>query len=115
MCQQKECSKEILLFCLTIHDLVSQLQSDFCLFYLDDGTTLGGDVDNLRHDFLLVDRVGAELSLVLNSSKSEIISENTENIESLRHSLPDPHVVNPSNAFLLGCPIGDLLAVSITL
>ena len=27
-----------LLFCLTIHELTSQLESDLCMFYLDDGT-----------------------------------------------------------------------------
>lgn len=30
-----------LLFCLAIHELISQLQSELCLFYLDDGTYIG--------------------------------------------------------------------------
>ena len=31
-----------LLFCLTIHHLTTQLESQFCVVYLDDGS-LGGD------------------------------------------------------------------------
>ena len=38
-----------LLFCLTIHELGSQLESELCLFYLDDGT-LGGSVESIKHD-----------------------------------------------------------------
>ena len=35
-----------LLFCLTIHPLVSKLKSEFCVWYLDDGTV--GGVGKLR-------------------------------------------------------------------
>ena len=31
-----------LLFCLTIHPLISKLKSEFCVWYLDDGTVGGG-------------------------------------------------------------------------
>ena len=49
-----------LLFCLTIHELGSQLESELCLFYLDDGT-LGGSVENLKHDLEVVERLGAQI------------------------------------------------------
>ena len=38
-----------LLFCLTIHPLVSQLRSEFKVFYLDDGT-LRGSVESVLRD-----------------------------------------------------------------
>ena len=55
--QQKECSRVTplgpLLFCLSIQHIVMQLESELSLFYLDDGT-LGGNVDNLKHDLDVV-------------------------------------------------------------
>ena len=42
-----------LFFCLTIHELTIQLESDLCMFYLDDGT-LGGSPDEVLRDLRLV-------------------------------------------------------------
>ena len=103
-----------LLFCLTIHELSSQLQSELCLFYLDDGT-LGGSVEDLKHDLEVVERLGAEIGLQLNSRKTEIICPNTDATASLRFSLPGAHVVDPMKATLLGSPIGDVSCISDTL
>ena len=64
-----------LLFCLSIQHIVTQMESELCLFYLDDGT-LGGSMDNLRHDLVVVERKGAEIGLQLNRGKSEIICAN---------------------------------------
>ena len=36
-----------LLFCLSIQHIVTQLESELALFYLDDGT-LGANVDSLK-------------------------------------------------------------------
>ena len=63
-----------LLFCLTIHKLTSQLESEFCLFYLDDGT-LGGDAEQVLLDLLLVEQGAKELGLSLNRGKCEVISK----------------------------------------
>ncbi len=52
-----------LLFCLTIHELVSQLKSEFTLFYLDDGT-VGGDQESVESDLLLISEKCGELGLV---------------------------------------------------
>ena len=38
-----------MVFCLTIHKLVSSLSSEFSIFYLDDGT-LGGNFEDLQAD-----------------------------------------------------------------
>ena len=38
-----------LLFCLTLHPLLSQLQSELKIFYLDDGT-VGGSTESVLHD-----------------------------------------------------------------
>ena len=43
-----------LLFCLAIHDLVQQLQSELIVFFLDDGT-LGGSLEGVLEDFSTVE------------------------------------------------------------
>ena len=48
-----------LLFCLTIHDLVGELKSEFKVFYLDDGT-LGSTLDNVQSDLLHLGRVNCQ-------------------------------------------------------
>ena len=53
-----------LLFCLTIHDLTTQLNSGFRV-YLDDGT-LGGRCDEVIRDLEVVERVAEQLGLQLN-------------------------------------------------
>ena len=42
-----------LLFCLSIQHIVTQLELELAMFYLDDGT-LGGKVDNLKRDLEVV-------------------------------------------------------------
>ena len=49
-----------------------RLESELCLFYLDDGT-LGGKVEDVLQDLDLIVSEGAELSRHLNHHKSEII------------------------------------------
>ena len=59
-----------LLFCLAIHNLV-QLQSEFNVFFLDDGT-LGGSLEEVLEDFNTVERMAGELGLQPNRDKSEV-------------------------------------------
>ena len=54
-----------LLFCLTIQPLVLKLTSELKVFYLDDGT-LGGPVQDVLHNFRLVEEEAASLGLQLN-------------------------------------------------
>ena len=49
-----------LLFCITIHDLVSSLESGFNVFYLDDGT-IGGTLDCVAADLRTIHEKGQEL------------------------------------------------------
>jgi len=62
-----------LLFCNTIHPLLSSLHASLNLGYLDD-VTLGGSVKTVASDVAEVIRAGAELGLSLNVSKCELIA-----------------------------------------
>ena len=95
-----------LLFCLTIHNLVSQLESELCLFFLDDGT-LGGSVETLRHDLEVIHKFGEAIGLELNKQKSEIICSDIG--KSALLLLPGAQSVDPLKATLL---IGDLSNIS---
>ena len=97
---------------LFMHSLITQLLSELCFFYLDDGT-LGDSVGPLQSDVAHIESLGPHLGLQLNSSKSEIISSDTSIISTLLSSLPGAKEVEPSAAFLLGSPIGDLTSVSV--
>ena len=99
-----------LLFCLAIHEITQGMKSEFCVLYLDD-LSLGGDVDTLRDDLQTVHCLES-LGLSLNTSKSEIIADNTTTYDILVSSLPNSHYVHPSSASLLGSPLGDLDCVS---
>ena len=100
-----------LLFCLTIHKLTSQLGSEFCLFYLDDGT-LGGDAEQALQDLHLVEQGAKELGLSLNHAKSEVISEDAEAIDLLLTAALKLQVTNPDFATLLGSPLGSIDSVN---
>lgn len=103
-----------LLFCLTIQQLKAQLTSEFQVFYLDDGT-LGGSIEDLRHDLQVVEKVGQEIGLQLNEEKTEVICCSQEARESVLSSLPGVLVVENEEATLLGSPIGGVSAISTTL
>ena len=59
-----------LLFCLTTHPLVSQIESELSIWYLDDGT-IGDTAEVVTRNLEIVRREGAELGLHLNEQKSE--------------------------------------------
>ena len=103
-----------LLFCLTIHQLCSRMKSELSLFYLDDGT-LGGKVEDVLHDLDLVEREGAELGLILNHQKSEIISSDNAARGSVLCAIPGARVIDPEKATLLGSPVGDIDCISAVL
>ena len=62
-----------LLFCNTVHPLLSSLQSKLNIGFLDD-VTLGGHVDVVASDVAEIIRLGAEIGLSLNISKCELIA-----------------------------------------
>ena len=90
---------EPLLFFLTIQQLKPQLTSEFQMFYLDDGT-LGRSIEDLRHDLLVVEKVGQEIGLQLNEEKTEVICCSQEARESVLSSLPGGLVVKNEEATL---------------
>ena len=94
-----------LLFCLVIHPLVLQLESELRVFYLDDGT-LGGPEADVLHDFQLINQEAADLGLELNHMKSELICEEPAGRDLLRMA-PNLCKVNKEDATLLGSPIGN--------
>ena len=98
-------------FCLCIHHMGSQLQSELGFFFLDDGT-LGGNVEDLRRDIEVVQRVGASVGLVLNTKKTEIISSSLETCNTILSYLPGAKIVNPSQSSLLGSSIGDVASIT---
>ena len=61
-----------MLFCLGIHKLVSSLSSEFCIFYLDDGT-IGGNFEELQANLEKIEDHEKALGLFLNVEKSELI------------------------------------------
>ena len=81
------------------------------MFYLGD-ISLGGDVLDVLHDLAVIEREAAELGLLLNHRKSEVICSDMSTKNSILSSFPGASVVEPSDACLLGSPIGDLDCVS---
>ena len=94
-----------MLFCLTTHELVSSLRSEFKAFYLDDGT-MGGDIETLTLDLTKIREQGQALGLSLNMSKSELIARDQSAVEVMTSSFPGLSSTDPQDAILLGSPLG---------
>ena len=101
-----------LLFCLSIHDLLVNLRSEFRVFYLDDGS-LGGSVKEVKSDLLYLEEAAREINLFLNHNKSEIICVEEHTKEKMLSFFPNLHPTDPSKATLLGSPIGGSEAIDI--
>ena len=99
-----------LLFCLTIHKMVLQLQSALNIWYLDDGT-LGGSQEELLCALETIQQEGAQLGLHLNVHKCELICHNPSSMQSILSSFPDLKIVDPSCATLLGSPLVNATAL----
>ena len=87
------------LFCLTIHPMVKSIESEFRIFYLDDGT-LG--------DLWLIEEEAAKLGLKLNRRKSELICDEPSTRDEMLEEAPGLQLVSRVNAELLGTPIGGI-------
>ena len=70
--QQGDRPLESSLICLTLHPLLSQLQSELKIFDLDDGM-VGGSTESVLHDLHYLESAVAELGLHFNQSMSELI------------------------------------------
>ena len=93
-----------LLFCLTIHKMVSKLNAAFKVFYLDDGT-LGGNSEELCQDLSMIEEEGRSLGLHLNVQKCELICKDSSSMYTLLGTFPTLQVVDPVHASLLGSPL----------
>ena len=71
-----------------------------------DDVTLGGNCQDLLHDVQVM-KDASDLGLSLNAHKCEIISTNMTTCGTLLVSLPGAQLVSPTQASLLGSPIGD--------
>ena len=94
-----------LLFCHTLHRHSLHLTSPLVILYLDD-VTLGGPLTEICQDLRVVRELEEELGLVLNCSKSEIITSDPTVSNTLLTHLPRAQVVDPAHATLLGSPTG---------
>ena len=74
---------------------MSQLKSELCVWYLDDGT-IGGAAEDIKHDLEIVVREGAALGLHLNERKSEVICKDLAARGSILPSIPGAQVIDPT-------------------
>ena len=77
------------LFCLTIHPMVKSIESEFRIFYLDDGT-LG--------DLRLIEEEAAKLGLKLNCHKSELICDEPSMRDEILEEAPGLQLMSHVNA-----------------
>ena len=57
--------------------MCSQLKSELCIFYLDDGT-LGGVLSDVLYDIEVIKKEAGIVGLELNPQKSEVIVVNSD-------------------------------------
>ena len=90
-----------LLFCLAVHPLIEDLNSELVFGYLDD-LTLGGNQSTVASDVnKIIDR-GGKMGLVLNVAKSELLLPNGSTVNT--PALSSFTRVEPQNITLLGAP-----------
>ena len=61
-----------LLFCFSIYQTQSQLQSELRLLYVDN-ITIGGSLKKLLHDLQVIEKGSQDLGMTLNHYKSKIV------------------------------------------
>ena len=105
-------SSEGVLFCLTILELTSNLKAEVCIFYLDDGT-LGGTLEDVTSDFKFLEAASKDLGLHLNKSKCEVICAEGPIKSSIMSGFPSFLSVNPTDATILGAPIGGFPSIDL--
>ena len=91
-----------LLFCSTIHPLITSQSSDLTLGYLDD-LTVADPQSVVAADIQRVMAEGSKMGLCLNPSKCEVISHPDSNI--VDQTMSSFTFVNVADATLLGAPL----------
>ena len=90
-----------LLFCNTIHPLLSQMKADLFEGYMDD-ITLGGTRNDVATDVIKIRSEGGALGLQLNAKKCELIQPSSTSAEP---AFQDFAIITPDKALLLGAPL----------
>ena len=99
-----------LLFCLTIHSMVLKLRLELRVFNLDDGT-IGGNLEDVLSDLLLVEKEAADLGLQLNRSMSELLCENSTTRDQMLKAVPSLQVIGMDQPEILRAPVGSTKSV----
>ncbi|XP_072937101.1 uncharacterized protein [Epargyreus clarus] len=99
------------IFSLAIHPIVSNLNSKFNVWYLDDGS-LGGDTETVFTDFQEIMDKFSNIGLEVNFSKCELFVSNSKNvneknsiIERFKTLAPNIKISDKHSLHLLGSPI----------
>ena len=100
-----------LLFCLTLHNLISELTSELILGYLDD-VTFGGSLADVSRDVQNFELAAKQLGLKLNHTKTEVITNDPSVRSDMLLLFPNAQSIDPRDATLLGSPIGDISSIT---
>ena len=90
-----------LLFCLCLHPIITNLQCDLRIGYMDD-VTLGGHISDVSMAIEIINREGSSIGLKLNPTKCEVVGEVPM---ALPQSMQDFIQLSKSQSQLLGAPL----------
>ena len=99
-----------LLFSLAIHDIASSMKSNFDVWYLDDAT-IAGDPRSVCDDIKKCSCMLADIGLILNPSKYELVNLGLDESAFLRETqciksiLVNVSFVRKEDVILLGSPL----------
>lgn len=95
-----------MLFCLSIHPIIKELQSEFNTWYLDDGT-LGGPPESVLADLMILIEKCKSIGLEINPEKCELFfcsKINQDMFQSFSKIAPGIRIVT-EDLTLLGAPL----------
>ena len=98
------------LFAISIQALISNLKSEYNVWYLDDGN-LVGDPDDVYNDYKMIIKEGNKLGLNLNPSKCELLPLHLDQqssevvVSKFRALTPQIKVISSAELTMLGSPI----------
>ena len=84
-----------------------KLQSDFSVFYLDDGT-IGGSAEDIIRDLRIVEYEARLAGLKLNHAKTELVCDDIVTSNAVLSTFSDFKQICCDQATLLGTPIGSV-------
>ena len=99
-----------LLFSLAIHEIASSMKSNFNIWYLDDAM-IAGDPRSLCDDIKKCSCMLADIGLILNPSKSELVNQGLDEsaflheTQCIKSILVNVNFVKKEDVILLGSPL----------